>query len=161
MTKEEKSVLENLELHPENNFVLVSVNPKIFPLEVVYSAAYSLMDKAYSIIDGDPEEEIFVELKPKDGKMDLEKLGRDFNNELLNYAVYMVQTARNRTVRDALIQRAFLTNSEPSAPVSKSEKATDSGVTAEKDISESEESFIDDPLGIAKPWELSDEKDEK
>lgn len=152
----DKSILENLELHPEHNSVLISVNPKIFPLEVVYSATYSLMDKAYSIIDGDPEEEIFVELKPKDKKLDLEQLGREFNNELLNYAVYMVQNSKNQDLINTLIQRAFLTNSAPSVP----QNTVNDKPVDEKDTSVDEFSYIDDPLGIAKPWS-SDKENEK
>lgn len=105
-------VTNNMEVHRKENYVLVSVNPGIYPLDVVYSAAYVLIDRAYIIIDGNPNEEIIVELRPK-AKEDVELLGRDLNNELLNYAVYQARAEKNKTVRDAIVQRALLTHGEP------------------------------------------------
>jgi hypothetical protein len=57
--------MENFEIDKESNSVVVSVNPKIFPLEVIYSAAYVFLDRAYIMIDGDPQEDILVQLKTK------------------------------------------------------------------------------------------------
>lgn len=121
---------DNLEINKKENFVLVSVNPKIYPLNVIYAAAYVFIDRAYVIIDGNPEEGVIVELKAK-GKEDLKKLGYEFNNELLNYAVYEGQAKDNSEVRAVLIKRALLTNGEE----------------------ETEDDFIEDPEGIAVPWE--------
>jgi len=133
MVVESKS---NLEIHRDKNYVLVSLNPKIYPLDVVYSTCYVFMDRAYIVIDGDPAEEIIVELVPKEKGYDLEKLGREFNNELLNYAVYKVQAERNAGIRQAIVQRALLT--------------AGSGLL----ITESEdEDKFEDPEGIAIPWE--------
>lgn len=129
-------VIDNLEIHPKH--VVVSVNPKIYGLDIVYSAGYVLMDRAYVVIDGDPDEEIVVELRPKK-KGDLETLGRDFNSELLNYAVYKSQAAANKEVKDALVQRAMLTN------------------VGQID---SDDAYLDDPEGIAIPWEEKYGKDE-
>ena len=140
----ETSVVNNLEIHKKENYVLVSINPVIYPLQVVYSAAYTLMDRAYIIIGGDPREEIIVELRPME-KEDLEQLGRELNNELLNYAVYAVHSARNQGVRDAIVQRAFATNDvEPSKAEGKEES-----------------DVIKDPLGIAKPWKQPEDEEEE
>ena len=100
-------VIDNLEIYSDH--VIVSVNPKIYTLDVVYSAAYVLIDRAYIVINGDPEEEIIVEIRAKD-KTKNEEIGRDFNNELINYAVYKSQSAANQEVKDAIVKRALLTN---------------------------------------------------
>lgn len=126
----------NFEIHKKERCVMVSINPKIYPPDVIFSAAYVFLDKAYLLIDGDPEEEIVVELKPKDEKGSLETLGREFNNELLNYAAYKAQVEKNAAIRQMIIQRALFTN-DPSL---------------EKNGS-GEESYIEDPKGIAIPWE--------
>ena len=97
----------NMEIHKD--LILLSINPKIYPLDVVYSAAYALLDKAYIILDGDPEEEIIVEIRPK-AKIPLKKLGDGFNQELINYAVYKKQSEKNALIRQTIIQRALLTN---------------------------------------------------
>lgn len=102
--------INNLEIGKEGEYLIVSINPKIYPLEVIYSAAYVFLDRAYLLIDGNPEEEVFVQMKPKNRKEDLEKLGNEFNNELVNYSVYVVQAVRNQPLRKAIIERALLTN---------------------------------------------------
>lgn len=104
---EQPEKTSNMELYGDR--LLLSINPKIYPLDVVYSAAYSLLDKAYVVLDGDPEEEIIAEVRSKGG-VDLRALGDEFNNELLNYAVYKKQSEKNALIRQAIIQRALLTN---------------------------------------------------
>lgn len=125
----EQKIINNLQLNFDKNFLIVSVNPKIYSLDVVYSAAKGFLDKAYLVIDGDPKNEIIVEIKPKKKASDLETLGRDFNNELIRFAA------------DKAPQRQDL--SEKPKSVSKQFSEEDS----------EEMSYIDDPLGIARPWE--------
>ena len=91
MSSRSASKKSNIEMNDDDNCVSVSINPSIYPLDVIYSAAYVFLDRAYVFIDGDPQKNVVVELKPKDGKTDLETLGRELNNELLNYAVYKKQ----------------------------------------------------------------------
>ena len=157
----EDEVFNNMEI--KENCVVVSVNPKIYPLEVIQSAAYILIDRVYVVMDGDPEEEIFVQLIPKE-TTDLQKLAYEFNNELLNYAVYHIQSKRNKEVRDAIVKRVFLTNNEDYRPVTDAELAMpqpaetgsdEEGVEKLQEELEKNEDIIgfeDDPLGIAKPW---------
>ena len=45
--------------------VILNINPKLYSLETVYSAAYVFLDRAYILLDGDPKEKIVVKLKPK------------------------------------------------------------------------------------------------
>lgn len=135
-------VIDNLEIHSDH--VVVSVNPKIYDLDVVYSAAYVLMDKAYIVIDGDPEEEIIVEIRAKD-KSDNELVGRDFNNELINYAVYKAQSAANQEIKETIVKRALMTNAGEEIVV---------------DVEDDDSSYLDDPEGIAVPWEEKYGKDE-
>jgi len=123
----------NLEINKKEGLVMVSVNPKIYPLDVVLSSGYIFLDNCYVLIDGDPEEEIIVELRPKK-TTDLESLGRDFNNELVSYANYAVQAIKNERLREAIINRVMQTNSV--------------------DVPETESKpWFDDPEGIAVPWE--------
>ena len=127
----------NMEINEKEGCVLVSINPKIYSLDVIYSAAYILLDKAHIVLDGDPEEEIIAEIRPK-GKQDLKGLGMGFNDELLNYSVYKTQSEKNKDIRQVIIQRALLTNGF-----------------------DDEASEIEDPEGIAIPWEDKYGKDNK
>lgn len=153
MTDENKSKINNIDINKKGNFVLVSINPKIYPLEIIYSAAYTFIDRAYVIIDGNPSEELFVELKLKE-KGDLETLGREFNNELVNYAVYAVQSVRTQNVRDALVEKVFSSNTEDATTT----QETETDVEDEDDEFKGMD-YETDPAGITKPW--TSEKKEK
>ncbi|UCG95421.1 MAG: His-Xaa-Ser system protein HxsD [archaeon] len=118
--------LENFKINQKENSIIISVNPKIYALEVIYSAAYMFLDKVYVIIDGDPENQVLIQLKAKNEGENLKKLAEDFNNELINYSVYVVQAARTGEIREAIVKRAL-------------------GVV-EEDLWEK------DPEGIAEPW---------
>lgn len=120
--EEDVITIDNFEIHKKDNFVNVSINPNLYPLEVIYSAAYIFIDKAYVMIDGDPREEILVQLRPKDSNVDIEVLGREFNNELVNYMTYMHRAMRNHNIMDSIVQRAMATNMKiPDQEPSKSE----------------------------------------
>ncbi len=131
---EKPDTISNMEIYEDH--LLISVNPKIYPLDIVYSAAYTLLDKAYIVIDGDPDEEIIAEIRPKNNE-DLKTLGNEFNNELINYAVYKKQSEKNAVIRQAIVQRALLTAG----------------------YDESKED-IDDPDEILVPWEEKYGKDD-
>jgi His-Xaa-Ser system protein HxsD len=105
---EEESILDNIEVHKK--FAIISINPKLYPLSVIYSAAYWLLDKAHVIIDGDPETEILVEIRPRVKNVDLKELGYKFNDELINYAVYTVQATRNKKLREMIVENALSGN---------------------------------------------------
>jgi His-Xaa-Ser system protein HxsD len=126
--------VEKFEIDKESNSVVISVNPKIFPLEVIYSASYVFLDKAYVMMDGNPQENIAVQLKAKNSGEDLQSLALEFNNELVSYSVYVVQAARTSEIRKAIVQRALATIEE-------------SDIKLEEEFEP-----IEDPLGIAKPW---------
>ena len=99
--------MENFEI--KDGSVILSVNPKIYPLDVIFSAAYIFTDKNYIILDGNPEEEILVEIKPKEKTNEMEKIAMEFNNELVNYGSYAVQSARNIHLRHIILQRVLQT----------------------------------------------------
>lgn len=125
----------NLEINEEENYILISVNPKIYPLDVIYSAAYTFIDNCYILMDGDPKEEIIIEIRPKE-KQDLKEIGRKFNNELINYGTYAMQSVKNASLREAILKRVLLTNDQEQ-PCSSDEKT---------------EIPWSDPENIAEPW---------
>jgi len=123
-------------IDPKGREATVMVNTKLYPPEVIYSAAYVFLDKAHFLFGGDPKKEIVVTVKPKEKGLDLKRLCLDFSNELINYSVYVIQAARKQAIREAIIKRALATN------------------TLEEESGESEDAgeWLDDPEGIAKPW---------
>jgi His-Xaa-Ser system protein HxsD len=128
----------------EKDSVVLTINPKIYPLSTIYSAAYVFLDRAYVLLDGEPEKSVIVRLKPKQ-KEDFEKLGMEFFNELVNYADYQKRAEQTKAIRGIILQRALLTN-DPSLI----EPAQDKEI---ENLAEELEDELDDPEGIAVPWE--------
>jgi len=114
----------------------IKLNPKIYPLEIIYSAAYVFLEKAYIKLDGDIDKEIIVEIKSKDNE--IKNIELEFQNELLNYAEYNTNLKNNKEIRQAIIQRALMTNDE---------------TIIDEIFEEIDDEEIDDPEGIAIPWE--------
>jgi His-Xaa-Ser system protein HxsD len=111
----------------------VSINPKIYPVDIVYSAAYVFLDKAYVLLKGDPKKEIIAELIPKAAmnSLQMEEFGMEFNSQLLNYATYKDYSNKNIEVKKMIMHEIFTSLGADSIPA--------------KDI--------DDPEGILIPWE--------
>jgi His-Xaa-Ser system protein HxsD len=148
--EEDIVVVDNLEIHKKDNFVTISINPNLYPLEVIYSAAYIFINRAYVMIDGHPEGEILVQLRPKTNiNTDAETLGREFNNELINYMTYLQRAARSQNIRESILKRALETNSQ-SEPSKSIESAKKDDLT--------QKTYIEDPEKIAKPWMSKDQK---
>lgn len=99
-----ENITSNIEINKEENSILLNINPEIYNLSVVYTTCYSFLDKAYILIDGDPKFELLVELKPKK-EYDLEKLGREFNNELIKYGFYHNQHLKTVGIKTLMLQR--------------------------------------------------------
>jgi len=158
--------MEGTEIDKKNNCVLIKVNPKIYPLPVVYQAAEVFIDKCFVFLDGDPEKEIKVFLKPKEGSTDLKALSGEFNNELLNYSALITRAMMNKELRELIVKRAFftVTGSEDKEKEEKfEEKLAEKekidigarvpivGSESQENIEEMKEEF--DLEEIAKPWE--------
>ena len=131
--------------------ITISVNPKIYPLDVIYTTAYVFLDNYYIIIDGDPEKEILIRVFPKaedsSGGKPHENIEKEFNNMLINYSLYKVQSERSSEVRKYIMQRALATAELSSSPVAAGSKEPDESTQF------TDADFIDDPEGIAIPWE--------
>lgn len=128
----------------------IKVNPKIYPIDVVYCAGYVFLDNFYVIIDGDPEKEIIVKVFPKEGQGGNNDIEKEFNNELVNYAFYKKQVERNGDIRKSIMQRALLTSElSREVPIGSGKRAQES----HEEFDEAEADYIDDPEGIAIPWE--------
>ncbi len=141
---------------------ILSINPKIYQLEVIYSAAYIFLDKAYILLEGDPKTEVIVRIKPKNKEHDKEQMGLEFFNELINYADYRQRSEDTKNIREALLQRALLTN-DSNIPIESTKNKEETDAEFEKILKEldEDEDLLDDPEGIAIPWEEKYGKDAK
>lgn len=114
----------------------IIIDEKLYPKEAVYGAAYVFIDKAYIFLDKKEKEKIEITLKLKpDNKEDLEKLEGEFMNELLNYTLRLSVSKNNKNIREMIVGQALV------------------AAGGEKLVNEKEFEYVDDPLGIAVPWE--------
>ena len=90
----------------ESESLMIKLNPKVYSLQIIYATAYSLLDKAYILLDGDPEKEILVQLFPKD-EQDSEKLKQRFYDELINYGNYYSSLNRDKEIVKMILERAL------------------------------------------------------
>jgi len=120
----------------KNNLLEMKLNPMIYPLEVIYSTCYVFIDRAYLFLDGDPKKEIIVAIKGKKNlsKKQLENLAGEFLNELLSAALRINLAQHNKKIRQYIVERALVSAAN------------------DENLDESV-SHLDDPLGIAVPWE--------
>ena len=88
------------------NKTIIKINPEVYSLEVVKAAAYMMMDEADIFID--KKDKIIVEIRKKDGNM--EELEKKFNENLIVYANYEIQNAKNKEFRNMILSRILKTN---------------------------------------------------
>ena len=115
----------------KNNKLAFTLNLENYSLESVYQAAYSMLDRLYFYFDKRGAKSLLAELTPKENMPPaaLEKLKGEFLNELLNSELRLLVARRTKKIREALIAQALI------------------GASAEK------ADYVEDPLGIALPWE--------
>lgn len=112
----------------------------LYPLDVVYGAAYVLIDRAYVRLDKDNKGRVIVEIQSKDNPSadGLNALAGEFSNELLTQALRRKLTMQNKAELEAIVTQAIAGASGALLP----------GLMDDDDLD-----FLDDPLGIAVPWE--------
>jgi len=129
----------------KKNELVISLNPKIYPLEAIYGVCYVFINRAYLFLDGNPKKEIRVLIKGKEelNSKELEKLAGEFKNELLNYTLRLSIAKNTKKIRETIVERALFSV----LPHEKELEKINKPEQIDKEIIE------DDPLGIAVPWE--------
>ena len=118
------------------NFLVLKFKEDIYPLTAVMTTAYTFLDKVYVKLDSGPKGIISVELVHKDdqGKLDKAALRGEFTNELLNCTVREKIAAENAKIREYIVGQALYSSVQDMN-------------------TEGSDTVVDDPLGIAVPWE--------
>ncbi|MDE2221565.1 MAG: hypothetical protein KGK03_00660 [Candidatus Omnitrophica bacterium] len=89
------------------DWVKVSVDLKVYPLQAVHSSGYAFMDRAHVRLEQEKKDTVSVWLKPKEVKKDLQALALEYSDELLNYAHYFTSLKANAENMKLLLQRAL------------------------------------------------------
>ncbi len=140
-----------IKINKKEKYALVFVDSELYSLESVYDAAYNFLDKAYVLLDGDPETVIKVQLRGKEemDKDELENLANEFFNELINTGIREKIFKDNKKIREYIVSAALIGASKDLQERIRAEKE---GVSLDF-LEEDEEGWDEDPLGIATPWE--------
>jgi len=130
-----------LQLDPVTGVAEVALERNLYPLDVIYGAAYVLIDRAYLLLDRRPEDgRIVVRIEDREpgDETSLRALVGEFSNELLNQALRRKITRQNKVELEAIVTQAL---------------AGATGALLPGEIDDDDLDFLDDPLGIAVPWE--------
>jgi His-Xaa-Ser system protein HxsD len=136
---------------PGDGAVTLVVDSTVHPLEAVYGAAYTFIDRCYVFIDRPDERTLRVTLSAKDltadPSPDLRRVAGEFSNELLACSWRQQLTRQNRAVIESVTLQAFAGAMGPPS------------LDELEDFDFTDEPF-DDPLGIATSWEEKYKKKE-
>lgn len=142
----------NPKVEASKNQVRIQVDEKVFPRPVTVAAAYVFIERCYVKLESAPNRSIQVQLKGKKklGKSALARLAEEFENELLHQLIRHQVAEKTGSLREVIVGRALF-SAEPA------------GEEPAEDAPEEELDYLDDPLGIAVPWEekYGDDKEEK
>ncbi len=134
----------------------IRVNARIYPLDVVLSAAYTFLDRGYFLIDKEGRDyfKITVAARPDQGEEGLKIIAGEFENQLLNEALRAKIVKRTAKIQEAIVSAALAYSME--APKTEPENELDDLPPEVLEVLQSDDEdldFLDDPMGIAVPWE--------
>lgn len=122
--------------------IIIDASLKLYPLEAIYGACYSFLDRAFVYLDQTESGKVRIFLKAREeaDPKQLQSLAGEMANSLLHQTLRLRIAKRTGQVRDMVVGRALL-SAEPA------------GFAEEEDDFFDSADYLDDPLGIAVPWE--------
>lgn len=153
-----------------NGSIRFVLNARVYPVDLVYHAAFVYIDKYYVYIDRDPEGRLWVTLtgKEKLEEPELTAAMGDFANELLAQAVRKLVNKQNNKVREMIVAKALWGTGavDIDKGLAYAERQEDQALRARLDdearreqeeldrlLAEIEQDFAADPAGIGVPWD--------
>lgn len=138
----------------KKNKIKFELDLKLYDLDVVYGAAYYLVDGMYIYLtESSDENNITVHLKGKEdlSKNELEKIAGRFLNELINVGFRYQISEKNNKIREYIAGAAL-------AGASTEIK---SRIKKNRDSQKSNPEWVKDPDDIAVPWEEKNNQNTK
>jgi len=131
--------------------MIITVHHEVYPLETILQTCYQLMDQAYFHIDLDePGKRILVKVSFKSvgaNKAHAKEFRSKFLEELLYSSLRYTINQRNQKLREYIVASALFSHDPAEAALTPSEN-----IQVEKKTTLSP-GPLNDPLGIAVPWE--------
>ncbi len=134
----------------------LTVDTALYPMDAILGTAYVFVDRCYVFLDRTADGAVRVSLSPKDGTSDaaMNAVAGDFQNELLAQALRARIAARHEKLRETIVARALfgaaprLAEGAPAGTAADPQPALDP-----KFLPAENDDYLEDPLGIAVPWE--------
>jgi len=126
------------------------VNTKFYPQDAVYSVAYLLLDQYYIKLKSGKGDTIILQLTSEEklNKQKIDDLMRRIEQGLINQTLRLKIAKENKKLREYLLGKALL--------------GAQFGAIEDSIPEESDEAdYVEDPLGIATPWEEKNKEDTK
>lgn len=151
---------EAVVIEPEKRRVNITVPKRPYSNEVIYAASYVFTDRCYVFLDRTEEGEIVVSLTGKEvlETPELSALTGEFFNELLFQLVRRQVGQKSSAIVEEIVRTALQSSveipqeewmsEELNAGLDEGKEEEDLDLDLEEDLD-----FLDDPLGIAVPWE--------
>jgi His-Xaa-Ser system protein HxsD len=100
-------MMGGIQIDNKKGIAVFSLNPKLYAVDVIHSAAYIMMDEAFIVLDIDEKGKIVVELRKKQKSQNLKNLVNEFYEEMYNYSSYKTHSEMNKTIREMILKRAI------------------------------------------------------
>lgn len=146
----------------KNNKLDILVSTKIYSLDSIITAAYTFIDRAYILLDYEKNGDIKITFKARDrvsaGKF--RELSGEFENELLHQSLRVRLAKSNKKIREMIIGQALFTiepGKEEELEIEEELEQELKDILADTD-DEGDHDYLEDPLGIAVPWEEKHKK---
>lgn len=149
----------------KKNQISIDLSLRVYPLDAVFGACYRLIDRFFVYLDQPEKGKLSVTIAPKnpDEHLNLRKIAGDFSNDLLHQVLRLRIGKKTSAVRDMIVGRALL-SADPSAEYTQHNMDTESEMVRDLDSHSYDDKntnkhealgrdYLDDPLGIAVPWE--------
>jgi len=133
-------------VNTKKNEVKWDIGTGTYPMDAVYGASYVFCDQCYVYLDKTADKRILIVLQGKEtlDRAGLESLAGNFSNELLHQVLRTRIAKRTGKVREMIIGRALFSAEGTTDDYGHDDDFDDLGDDAD---------YLDDPLGIAVPWE--------
>ena len=129
-------------LDAKTSTMTLSLDIGLYPADVLYAAAYVFLDRAYVLLDrAGPRFEVHLRGKAELSDAQLQAMSGEFENELLAQALRRKVIKANQKIIEDITSQAIAGAAGGTLP------------TDFLDASDDGMDFLDDPLGIAVPWE--------
>jgi His-Xaa-Ser system protein HxsD len=128
------------------------VDVGLYPVEAVMGAAYVFVDRCYVLLDrlADGKVKVALSARPGTSEEAFRDLAGQFQNELLAQALRHRIGQRHEKLRETIVARALF----GAAPeMERGAPGGDLPALDPKHLPGEEDDYLDDPLGIAVPWE--------